>query len=120
MAAISPEFARHFAEAWITAWNAHDLESILSHYTDDFEMSSPVIVSLQNEPSGTLYGKAAVKDYWAKALQRFPDLRFELLDVFTGVNSIVIYYRGPRGLGAEQFWLNAQGKVSRASAHYAD
>ncbi|MDQ6926152.1 MAG: nuclear transport factor 2 family protein, partial [Candidatus Eremiobacteraeota bacterium] len=33
--------ARAFAKSWIDAWNAHDIEGILAHYTDDFEMSSP-------------------------------------------------------------------------------
>ena len=61
-------FAEHFAADWIEAWNAHDLNRILSHYEDDFEMSSPVIVQMAGEPSGTLRGKAAVGAYWRKAL----------------------------------------------------
>ena len=31
--------ANEFAAEWIEAWNAHDLDRILSHYTDDFEMN---------------------------------------------------------------------------------
>jgi len=38
---LSKAFADHFAAEWIAAWNSHDLERILSHYTDNFEMSSP-------------------------------------------------------------------------------
>ena len=56
-------FAEHFAADWIESWNAHDLNRILSHYTDDFEMSSPVIIQVAGEPSGTLKGKAAVAAY---------------------------------------------------------
>ena len=41
---LTREFAHQFAEDWIAVWNSHDLEAILSHYTDDFEMSSPLIV----------------------------------------------------------------------------
>ena len=37
------EFAEKFAEHWITSWNSHDLYEILSHYTEDFELSSPII-----------------------------------------------------------------------------
>src|ERR1700723_3107179 len=37
---MTSELALRFAE-WIAAWNAHDLPRILSHYADDFEMSSP-------------------------------------------------------------------------------
>lgn len=35
--------AKQFAEHWISAWNKHDLEEILSHYTDDFDMTTPMI-----------------------------------------------------------------------------
>ena len=75
---IDKIFAEHFANEWIDSWNSHDLDRILSHYTDDFEMSSPLIVQITGESSGTLKGKQAVGDYWAKALARIPDLRFEL------------------------------------------
>jgi len=54
---ITKEFAEHFAREWIGSWNTHDLDRILSHYTDDFEMSSPVITKITDEASGTLKGK---------------------------------------------------------------
>jgi ketosteroid isomerase-like protein len=38
---MTAEFAAQFAEEWIAAWNSHDLDRILSHYADDFEMASP-------------------------------------------------------------------------------
>jgi ketosteroid isomerase-like protein len=57
---IDRAFAQRFAEAWIDAWNAHDLDRILAHYTEDSVMSSPVIVSLTGEASGQLRGKARV------------------------------------------------------------
>lgn len=116
---MSAEFANSFAQEWVQAWNAHDLDRILSHYADDFEMTSPVIVDLLGEPSGALIGKAAVGAYWAKALAMLPDLHFELTAVYTGVNSVTITYQGARGrLSAEVFFFNAQGQVTKAVAHY--
>ncbi|HEX5049396.1 MAG TPA: nuclear transport factor 2 family protein, partial [Gammaproteobacteria bacterium] len=41
---ITQDFAQTFAHEWIDAWNSHDLDRILSHYADDFVMSSPRIV----------------------------------------------------------------------------
>jgi hypothetical protein len=111
--------ARKFAEAWIAAWNAHDLQSVLSHYTDDFEMSSPFIAAFAGEPSGTLKGKAQVGAYWEKTLGRIPDLRFELLEVFTCVNSVSVYYKAVLGkLATEIFFLDENGKAYKALAHY--
>jgi hypothetical protein len=112
-------FAQDFAADWIASWNAHDLEKVLSHYADDFEMSSPFIVQIAGEPSGLLVGKAAVGAYWSKALQLMPDLHFELISVLSGVHSVTVYYRGGGGrLAAEVFFFDADRKVSKAVAHY--
>ena len=118
---IDEAFAERFAAEWIAAWNAHDLSRVLSHYTDDFEMSSPYVVQIAGEPSGTLRGKAAVGAYWKKALELVPDLKFELITALVGVNSITLYYKGARGrLVAEVFHFGQGQKVARAYAHYAD
>ena len=113
-------FAERFAKEWVAAWNSHDLERILAHYDDDFEMSSPIITALVGEPSGRLRGKTAVGAYWAKALQSIPNLRFELLTALAGVNSIIVYYSGHRGLAAEVLHFGPSGKVREAFAHYAE
>ncbi|MFA5982383.1 MAG: nuclear transport factor 2 family protein [Methylococcaceae bacterium] len=112
-------FAEHFAAEWVHAWNKHDLELILSHYTDDFVMSSPRIVDIVGEATGTLKGKPAIRAYWEKALTLAPDLYFELVSVFVGTNSVILYYRGVRGLATEVFFFNDSYKVIQASAHYA-
>lgn len=116
---LTRQFADAFAAHWIDAWNAHDLDAILSHYADDFEMSSPMIALIAEEPSGTLRGKAAVRAYWAKALQALPTLRFELEAALLGANSITLYYKGVRGMAAEVFVFDERGKVCKALAHYA-
>ncbi|NVN99913.1 MAG: nuclear transport factor 2 family protein [Geobacteraceae bacterium] len=117
---IDNAFAEHFADDWINAWNSHDLERVLAHYADDFEMNSPYIVQIAGEPSGRLHGKEAVGSYWAKALGLIPDLRFELVTILVGVNSITLYYKGARGrLAAEVFHFGPDDKVVKVFAHYA-
>jgi ketosteroid isomerase-like protein len=115
---ITAEYAVTFAREWIAAWNAHDLDRILSHYTDDVEMSSPIVAQLTGEASGTLRGKPAVRAYWGTALAAHPELHFDLVEVYFGAHSLTVTYRGHRGLAAEVFWLDAQDKVYRAAAHY--
>ena len=117
-APLDREFAEHFARDWIAAWNAHDLARVLAHYSDDFEMSSPVIIRVAGEPSGTLRGKDKVGAYWARALAQNPTLHFELVHTLIGVDSITLYYHGARGPSAEVFHFNAAGLVDRACAHY--
>jgi hypothetical protein len=71
-------------------------------------MSSPVIIQVVGEPSGTLKGKDAVGAYWAKALQLIPDLRFELLSTLIGVNSVTLYYKRAREVCLPKFFILAQ------------
>lgn len=115
---MNSQQANLFADHWIESWNSHDLEMILSHYTGDFEMSSPVIIDAMNEPSGKLKGKAIIRVYWSKALEKYPKLKFEKLHVLVGASSVTIIYNGVRGLSAESFHFNSSGKVNAAYAHY--
>lgn len=117
---MESEFAERFVADWIAAWNSHDLERILGHYEEDFEMSSPVITALVGEPSGKLRGKPAVRAYWARALQKIPDLHFELVTALFGVDSVTVYYKGHRGLCAEVLHFSSGGKVRAAFAHYTE
>lgn len=115
---ITREFAEAFAREWVEAWNRHDLEAVLSHYADDFEMSSPYIAAIAGEASGTLKGKTAIAAYWAAALKRMPELRFELRQTLVGADSVTLYYRGVRGMAAEVFFFGPDGRVVKAAAHY--
>lgn len=82
-----------FAREWVDAWNTRDLERIFSHYADNFEMTSPLIVTRMGVSSGCPRGKDAIRPYWSQGLAASPLLRFELLDVMVGVNSLAIRYR---------------------------
>ncbi len=116
----TPFNAQTWAADWIDGWNSHDLARILSHYRDDFVMSSPKIAQIAGEPSGVLRGKAAVAAYWTTALARLPDLHFELIAIFAGVDRLVIHYTGAGGQrAAESFVFDADGLVIESAAHYA-
>jgi ketosteroid isomerase-like protein len=107
-------------EGWAAAWNAHDLDRVLAHYSDDFEMTSPFIVKLMGEPSGTLKGKEQVAAYWRRALDGITDSHFDVVDVFAGVGSVVVYYKAVLGLLACEVFFDGQGQVGKAVAHYSD
>jgi SnoaL-like domain len=116
---IEQSWAKEFAKEWIAAWNSHDLERILSHYVDDFEMSSPLIIERKKDPSGVLRGKAAIREYWAIGLAADPPLQFELIDVHVGVNTIGILYRSVgRRRVIELLTLNKDKEVIRGSGLY--
>ena len=118
---ITKEFAHEFAAQWIEAWNTHDLAQVLSHYTEDFEMTSPYILTIASEPSGTLKGKDKVGAYWHNALGQYSDLRFELIDVLYSMRSVTIYYHSVSKdkKVAEFFLFDESGKACKVIAHYA-
>jgi ketosteroid isomerase-like protein len=111
--------AQQFAKDWIASWNSHDMQDILSHYSDDIEITTPMIKMAAGIESGSLKGKEAVAAYWNKALERIPDLHFELVDVTQGVNSVALYYKSVMNkMCVEVMFFNEQGKVNRMFAHY--
>ncbi|MFC7756295.1 nuclear transport factor 2 family protein [Tsukamurella soli] len=95
--ALDVTSARDFADSWLAAWNAHDLDTILAHFTDDARFTSPVAATLLPDTGGVLVGKAAIREYWTVGLERIPDLRFEIVAVYTGVDTVVINYRNHAG-----------------------
>jgi hypothetical protein len=68
--------------------------------------------------SGTLHGKAAVRAYWQKILERRPDLAFTVGHVFAGVDSVALEYRVGDWLhGIEFMTLDGSGLVSFAAGN---
>ena len=67
---LSEQQAQTFAKDWIESWNSHDLDRILTHYSDDFEITTPMIKAFLGIDTGTLQGKQNIKEYWAAALEK--------------------------------------------------
>lgn len=109
--------AEAFAQEWLAAWNAHDLERILSHYADDVKFLSPKAEALIG--TALVSGKEALRAYWGAALASLPSLQFRLVSVFTGANALTVLYRNDRGEEVtETFLLNDGGKVDTSLACY--
>jgi hypothetical protein len=113
--------ARAFASDWIAAWNAHDLNRILSHYSSDTVFSSPFIAALGADTSGSVRGREALRAYFMTALGKFPALEFRLRGVFRGVETLTLLYESVQGrLAAETMVLDSAGQVTRCWAQYDD
>ena len=116
---MTKDEAWNLANHWVATWNAHDLEAIMTHYDDAVELTSPVAARLLGLPNGKVVGKSALRDYFQRGLEAFPDLRFDLEDVLWGTNSVVLVYTNQKGTRSGEFMeLSAAGKVARVVAHY--
>jgi hypothetical protein len=112
--------AEDFARHWIAAWNSHDLDAIMSHYSPDVVLTSPVAATLLIDPSGTVKGHSALRIYFQRGLEAYPNLQFELLDVMRGFSSIVLCYINQKGTKTAEFMeLGENGKIVRVVANYS-
>lgn len=110
----------HLANDWIAAWNSHDLDAIMSHYEDAIELTSPVAAQLLGVPDGKVIGKANLRAYFERGLDAFPELRFDLENILSGLNSVVLYYKNQKGTRTAEFMeLSENGKAVRVIAHYS-
>ena len=107
-----------FARSWADAWNSHDASRISADYSDDVEYHSPFVARLTG--GDALHGRAAVEEYAAAALARYPDLHFGPdITVATGAGSLALVYRSVEGLLAvETLLLNDRALVACAHCHY--
>ncbi len=108
-----------FAREWEAAWNSHDLDVILSHYSDDvvFRSRKALIYS----GNGETRGKEALRAYWQAALEAQPDLKFEVEHVFGGHKMVVILFRNHKGqFAAETLHFHDDGLVDQASGSQED
>lgn len=117
---LTEEEARNLAAHWVDAWNSHDLDSIMSHYAEAVVLVSPVASRVLNDPSGTVKGKRALRAYFKKGLEAYPNLKFVLLDLMLGLSSVVFYYVNQNGGKTGEFMeLDSNGKVIRVVANYS-
>ncbi|HLZ50359.1 MAG TPA: nuclear transport factor 2 family protein [Candidatus Acidoferrum sp.] len=117
---MTKEEAWKLAEHWVAAWNAHDLDLILTHYEDGVELTSPAAAQLLARADGKVVGKTNLRAYFQRGLEAYPNLHFQLEDVLWGVNSVVLIYQNQKGTRTAEFMeLSAPGKVARVVANYS-
>jgi ketosteroid isomerase-like protein len=103
-----------YAQKWISAWNAHDLDRIMSHYAEDLEFTSPLILQRRPDLDGTIRDLGSLRAYFAVGLESVPSLVFQLLEVLRGVDGFCMYYLNARGgHTAEYVELNDDDKATK-------
>jgi ketosteroid isomerase-like protein len=116
---LGEDEARTFSRSWYAAWNRHDLDGIMAHYADGIAHSSPFIARYNHDPEcKPLRGKAAVRDYFGRALQRNPTLRFDPMHLGVGVDTVALVYRRMTGEVAVETFRFRAGLVEESVSHY--
>lgn len=67
---------REIANQWFAAFNAHDLEKLLSLYHPNARHFSPKLKIRQPETNGFIEGKEALRAWWKDSFDRLPSLQY--------------------------------------------
>ncbi|RXH35852.1 MULTISPECIES: nuclear transport factor 2 family protein [Bradyrhizobium] len=114
-----PSTLAALGRAWVEAWNARDLERVLTLYDEAAVMTSDRIPMLGFDASGTVRGKDALRAYWGKALGLLPELHFTLIDLFVSPDSVVVFYANERARKiCEYLRVNEKGLIVQGSANH--
>jgi len=117
---LTTEKTADYVKRWVAAFESKDLDRVLAFYTNDVTFHSPLIARLSHDPSGTVQGKAALREYVKKGFEVFDHINFTVLDVLRGVDSIAIHYKGITGTRVvEVLFFDKDGVVRESYVHYA-
>ena len=77
---------------WFDAFNAHNLEQLLSLDDDDAEHFSPKLKIHQPDTNGFVKGKSALRNWWKEAFGRLPTLHYKVTSLTSNGDRIFMEY----------------------------
>jgi ketosteroid isomerase-like protein len=122
---LSQDLISNHIKQWINAWNSKDIDTILSLYCDNIELSSPKVKKLLSGYETNIINNINdLKRYFSIGLKKFPNLKFEPIDFVTKGNIIILEYVAypndqVKWNVLEKFELDKNGKVMRSSVYYS-
>lgn len=94
---MTQEDAEAHAKEWIEAWNSHNLERILSYYSQNVVFEAETVKVRWKKADGKLHGIAELRKHFALGLELAPHLKFQLEQVFLAPSGYAILYRRENG-----------------------
>ncbi len=82
----------NIARQWFAAFNAQDLEKLLSLYDDDAQHFSPKLKIRQPETNGLVTGKKALGNWWKDAFSRLPTLHYQPTSLTSNMDRVFMEY----------------------------
>jgi hypothetical protein len=108
------------AEGWVDAWNARDIDRILSHYAEDVVFEAETVQERWQKPDGKLCGIAELKKHFELGLELAPALRFCIEQVFSAPSGYAVLYERENGNRViDCVTVNEDDRGARVTAYYA-
>lgn len=89
---MSAQNNKQIATKWFEAFNAHDLEKLLSLYDDHAQHYSPKLKDRLPETLGLIKGKQALREWWKDAFDRLPSLQYEVIKLTADDEQVFMEY----------------------------
>jgi len=119
---MTREDAFRIANDWNAAWNARDVERVLAHVDNGVSFTSPTALAVVG--MATVNGKAALREYWGKALSQITGLRFTMDRIVWDEHTreLAIIYQaeinGHRKMVSENLVFGSHGLIVRAEVFH--
>lgn len=89
---MSTEKNLSIAHLWFEAFNAHNLEKLLSLYDDEAQHFSPKLKIRHPETNGLVVGKNALRSWWQDAFDRLPSLQYKVTSLTSNSDRVFMEY----------------------------
>jgi ketosteroid isomerase-like protein len=89
---MTPEQNKKIALKWFEAFNHHDLEKLLSLYSDTAQHFSPKLKIRMPETQGLIKGKQPLREWWQDSFNRLPTLNYEVIKLTADDEQVFMEY----------------------------
>lgn len=89
---MEPSAIEHIAIQWFEAFNAKQLDKLLSLYAEDAEHFSPKLKARQPETNGIVKGHDAMRAWWQDAFDRLPTLNYKVATLTANGDRVFMEY----------------------------
>jgi limonene-1,2-epoxide hydrolase len=89
---MSTEKNLSIAHLWFEAFNAHNLEKLLSLYDDEAAHFSPKLKIRHPETKGLVTGKEALRTWWQEAFEQLPTLHYKVTSLTSNSDRVFMEY----------------------------
>jgi ketosteroid isomerase-like protein len=89
---MTPEKNLSIAHLWFEAFNAHNLDKLLSLYDDDAQHFSPKLKIRHPETNGFVKGKEALRNWWQDSFNRLPTLHYKVTSLTSNSDRVFMEY----------------------------
>ena len=89
---MSEQQNESIALAWFAAFNAQNLDELLSLYDDQAKHFSPKLKIRHPETNGLVIGKEALRIWWQDAFDRLPTLHYKVTTLTANSDRVFMEY----------------------------